>query len=68
MVNLDIKDVDLIIDLAAIHKEPGHNEIEYFQTNVNGSKNICEFAKNVNCKNIIFTSSISVYGPGDHEK
>jgi len=68
LVNLDIKDVDLIIDLAAIHKEPGHNEIEYFQTNVNGSKNICEFAKNVNCKNIIFTSSISVYGPGDHEK
>ena len=28
LVNLDIKDVDLIIDLAAIHKEPGHNEIE----------------------------------------
>lgn len=68
LLNLDIKDVDLIIDLAAIHKEPGHNEIEYFQTNVNGSKNICEFAKYVNCKNIIFTSSISVYGPGDHEK
>ena len=26
------------------------------------------FADSVNCKNIIFTSSISVYGSGDHEK
>jgi len=68
LLNLDIRDVDLIIDFAAIHKEPGHNEIEYFQTNVNGSKNICEFANYVNCKNIIFTSSISVYGSGDHQK
>ena len=33
-------DADLIVDFAAVHKEPGHNENEYYDTNVNGSKNI----------------------------
>ena len=55
LLDLNINDVDLIVDFAAIHKEPGHNEKEYFDTNVNGSKNICEFAISVNCRNIIFT-------------
>jgi nucleoside-diphosphate-sugar epimerase len=76
-VNIDIRDeitfsfydkISLIVDFAAIHREPGHHEKEYFETNVNGSKNICKFANKINCKNIIFTSSISVYGFGDHEK
>jgi len=67
--NIDIKDsVSLIVNLAAIHKEPGHLPDEYFDTNVNGAKNICNFADKFNCKNIIFTSSIAVYGVGDHEK
>ena len=63
-----LKKIDLIVDFAAIHREPGHHENEYFDTNVNGSINICEFAIQVDCKNIIFTSSISVYGGGDFEK
>ena len=68
LIKLNIKNVDLIVDFAAVHKEPGHHENEYYDTNVNGSKNICEFAKHVDCKNIIFTSSISVYGIGGHIK
>ena len=66
--DLQVSKVDIIFDFAAIHREPGHADHEYFDTNVVGSKNICKFADQVNCKNIIFTSSISVYGPGDHEK
>ncbi len=66
--DLQISKVDVIFDFAAIHREPGHADHEYFDTNVVGSKNICKFADQVNCRNIIFTSSISVYGPGDHEK
>jgi nucleoside-diphosphate-sugar epimerase len=57
-----------ILNLAAIHREPGHLEEEYFETNVNGAKNICSFADNYDCKNIIFTSSIAVYGSGEYEK
>lgn len=66
--NLDINNVSLIIDFAAVHREPGHKKEEYFNTNVVGSNNICNFAENKNCNNIIFTSSISVYGSGDHKK
>ena len=68
-ISLNVKgNVTLIADFAAVHREPGHSKNEYYDTNVKGSENICEFAKYTNCKNIIFTSSISVYGYGDHEK
>ena len=66
--NLQINNVDLIADFAAVHREPGHKDHEYFETNVIGSKNICSFADHANCQNIIFTSSIAVYGISDHEK
>lgn len=52
-----------IFNFAAIHREPGHEAHEYFETNLNGANNVCAFASGVNCKNIYFTSSISVYGP-----
>ena len=67
--SIDIKDsVGLIVNLAAVHREPGHSAKEYFDTNVNGAKNVCHFADKFNCKNIIFTSSIAVYCVGEHEK
>ena len=54
---------DWIFNLAAIHREPGHRPEEYFETNIKGAKHVCKYANAVNCKNIYFTSSISVYGP-----
>jgi len=54
---------DWIFNLAAVHREPGHKSAEYFDTNLAGARNVCEFAENVGCTRIIFTSSISVYGP-----
>jgi len=60
--------VEVILNFAAIHREPGHLDSEYFETNIEGAKNICNFADYFKCKNIVFTSSISVYGIGDHEK
>lgn len=62
------KKIDLIINLAAIHREPGHKPNEYFDTNMLGAKNVCDFAERVNCKRIIFTSSISPYGIEDKLK
>lgn len=53
---------DLIVNLAAVHKQPGHEEHEYYDTNIPGAENISAWADQVNCKNIIFTSSIAVYG------
>jgi len=56
---------DVIVNLAAIHREPGHRPEEYFLTNVTGARNICRLAERTNCREIIFTSSISVYGVHD---
>jgi nucleoside-diphosphate-sugar epimerase len=52
-----------IFNLAAIHREPGHEAHEYFDTNLPGARNVCTYAEAVGCENIYFTSSISVYGP-----
>lgn len=54
-------EVDLIVNLAAVHKEPGHQSHEYFETNIPGAENVCAWAEQVNCKRIIFTSSIATY-------
>lgn len=54
--------VDLIVNLAAVHKEPGHSANEYFETNIPGAENVCSWAEKVNCNEIVFTSSIAVYG------
>ena len=64
----ELNNIDLIINLAAIHKEPGHEDYEYFETNIKGAENVCEFAENIGCKNIIFTSSIAPYGIEDKLK
>ena len=55
------KKIDLIINLAAVHREPGHKPNEYFDTNILGAENITKFAEMVKCNKIIFTSSISPY-------
>lgn len=52
-----------IFNLAAIHREPGHIRQEYFETNLAGARNVCDFASATGCDNMYFTSSISVYGP-----
>jgi len=56
-------EVSWIFNLAAVHREPGHEVHEYYQTNLKGAQNVCAFADAVGCNNILFSSSISVYGP-----
>lgn len=51
-----------IFNLAAIHREPGHDQKEYFDTNIKGVKNINDFAEKLKIKNIFFFSSIAPYG------
>jgi nucleoside-diphosphate-sugar epimerase len=55
------EEVFWIANFAAIHREPGHDDCEYFYTNMLGAQNVCEYAEKLNCKNILFTSSISPY-------
>jgi len=59
---------DLIINLAAVHREPGHNPEEYFETNIKGAENVCRLAAELGCKQMVFTSSIAPYGPAEIPK
>jgi GlcNAc-P-P-Und epimerase len=59
---------DLVLNFAAIHREPGHEPHEYFETNLTGAENVCQWAEKVSCKTIVFTSSISPYGPTEEQK
>src|ERR1700733_15597876 len=54
-----------IFNLAAIHVTPGHPEGDYYYTNVLGAVNVCRFANETGSQNILFTSSISIYGPSE---
>ncbi len=64
----DFNPGDLIINLAATHRSPGHTEKEYFETNIRGAENVCAFAERHGINNIIFTSSIGLYGPSEEKK
>ncbi|MBH5369010.1 NAD-dependent epimerase/dehydratase family protein [Bradyrhizobium glycinis] len=52
-----------IFNLAAVHVTPGHPDGDYYYTNVLGAVNVCRFANAIGCREIVFTSSISIYGP-----
>ena len=51
-----------IINLAAEHRDDVTPADLYYSTNVDGAKNVCEYASLNNCNKIIFTSSVAVYG------
>jgi nucleoside-diphosphate-sugar epimerase len=62
-IDLKMNQPEWVFNLAAIHREPGHEPYEYYETNLAGARNVCDYAEAVRCRNIYFTSSISVYGP-----
>lgn len=52
-----------IFNLAAIHVTPGHEDWEYFDTNIQAAIEVCRFASLTSSRDVVFTSSVSVYGP-----
>lgn len=76
-VNADVRDlsgfdiegeIETIWHLAAVHTTPGHPAHEYYETNIAGATEVTAFARRRNVRTIVFTSSISVYGPGEDKK
>jgi len=75
----DVRDVDsllktitgdVIVNLAAIHRDDVRDRLEYERTNVGGAENITDASTELGIKRIIFTSSVAVYGfaePGTDE-
>lgn len=57
--------IALVANFAAVHREPGHEDYEYYECNLLGAENVCGWAERVGCKRIIFSSSIAPYGPSE---
>ena len=57
-----------VYNLAAVHRTPGHDDREYYDTNVTGALHVTEFCRRESIRELVFTSSIAVYGPSDDEK
>lgn len=56
-------DAQILYNLAAVHRTPGHPAHEYYETNVLGAGRVTALAEACGIPLIVFTSSISVYGP-----
>lgn len=59
---------DVIFNFAAIHRTPGHPDHDYFETNVRGAENVCDFAEKYGIRKMVFTSSIAPYGAAEELK
>jgi GlcNAc-P-P-Und epimerase len=57
-----------IYNFAAVHTTPGHEDWEYFWTNVHGATNVCRFASEIGAQRLLFTSTMMVYGPTEAPK
>jgi nucleoside-diphosphate-sugar epimerase len=56
------KKIDTILSLAAKHHDFGIGHDEYFDTNEDATRVICKAASDNGIRNIIFFSSVAVYG------
>lgn len=76
----DVRDFDslcstitgnIVLNLAALHRDDVSDTTEYYNTNVHGAENVVKACVKLGIKKIIFTSSVAVYGfaePGTDER
>ncbi len=53
---------DVIVNLAAVHRDDVSDRAAYYETNVHGTKTVCDVAAGKGIDHIVFTSSVAVYG------
>lgn len=53
---------NIVVDLAAIHRDDVIDKNQYYKTNVDGANNIIQVCKEKNINKIVFVSSVAVYG------
>ena len=62
---------DVVVNLAAVHRDDIRDKSEYQRTNVDGAQNVALVCEEKGIGKIVFTSTVAVYGfaePGTHEK
>jgi nucleoside-diphosphate-sugar epimerase len=58
---------DVIVNLAAVHRDDVRVKSEYHHTNVDGAENVAQVCSEKGIKKIVFTSSVAVYGFAEPE-
>lgn len=61
---------NVVINLAAVHRDDVREKSEYQRTNVDGAENVAKVCDDLGINKIVFTSSVAVYGfaePGTDE-
>ncbi len=58
---------DVVVNLAAVHRDDIRNKSEYVCTNVDGTENVAKVCSEKGVRKIIFTSSVAVYGFVEHK-
>ena len=58
---------DLVINLAAVHRDDVKDSTQYYATNVQGMANIISVCEQKDIQKIIFTSTVAVYGFAEAE-
>jgi nucleoside-diphosphate-sugar epimerase len=61
---------DVVVNLAAVHRDDVRDKSEYQRTNVDGAQNVATICSEKGIKKIVFTSTVAVYGfsePGTDE-
>ena len=53
---------DIVVNLAAVHRDDVEDLDEYYVTNVIGARKLCEACEKKGITKIVFTSSVAVYG------
>lgn len=62
-IDLQVAGETVIYNFAAVHTTPGHEDWEYYWTNVRGAIEVCRFADRIGANRIFFTSTMGIYGP-----
>ena len=61
---------DVVVNLAAVHRDDVRDKSEYHRTNVDGAENVALVCEEKGIDKIVFTSTVAVYGfaePGTNE-
>ena len=61
---------DVVVNLAAVHRDDVRDKAEYQRTNVDGAENVALVCEEKGIDKIVFTSTVAVYGfaePGTDE-
>lgn len=59
---------ELVVNLAAVHRTPGHPDHAYHEANEGGARNVTDYCRATGASRLWFTSSIAVYGPTEEPK